>query len=116
MSRGGMPILSFWWAGSKGSLIMESNYQTGCSFTKGVNPMTLQKSSPEIPGAYHDGSRQLQDQFDSRRIADRLEQVNTHTTFGDRDRAFIEATPMFFLATADSEGRPDCSYKGGMPR
>ncbi len=77
--------------------------------------MTLQKSSPEIPGAYHDGSRQLQDQFDSRRIADRLEQVNTHTTFGDRDRAFIEATPMFFLATADSEGRPDCSYKGGMP-
>jgi predicted pyridoxine 5'-phosphate oxidase superfamily flavin-nucleotide-binding protein len=22
---------------------------------------------------------------------------------------------MFFLATADAEGRPDCSYKGGMP-
>ncbi len=77
--------------------------------------MTLQKPSPEIPGAYHDGSRQLQDQFDSRRIADRLEQVNAHTTFGDRDRAFIEAAPMFFLATADLEGRPDCSYKGGMP-
>ena len=22
---------------------------------------------------------------------------------------------MFFLATADAEGRPDCSYKGGAP-
>src|SRR5262249_10760407 len=28
---------------------------------------------------------------------------------------FIESRPMFFLATADAEGRPDCSYKGGRP-
>ena len=27
---------------------------------------------------YHQGNRQLQDQFDSRRIADRLEQVTLH--------------------------------------
>src|SRR5712691_4714977 len=64
---------------------------------------------------YNWGSRQLQDQFDSQRIADRLEQRTVHATFTDEDRAFIEAAPMFFLATADSEGRPDCSYKGGMP-
>ena len=77
--------------------------------------MTQQKPSPEIPGEYHQGSRQLQDQFDSRRIADRLEQVNARAAFSDHDRAFIEAAPMFFLATADSEGWPDCSYKGGRP-
>ena len=64
---------------------------------------------------FHDGSRQLQDHFDSRRIADRLEQVTVHTTFDAEDRAFIEKAAQFFLATADAEGRPDCSYKGGMP-
>ena len=64
---------------------------------------------------YHDGARRLQDRFDTRRIADRLEQVTVHTTFTAEDRAFIEQCPMFFLATADDEGRPDCSYKGGEP-
>ena len=64
---------------------------------------------------YHDGARRLQDRFDTRRIADRLEQVTVHTTFTAEDRAFIEQCPMFFLATADAEGRPDCSYKGGEP-
>ena len=33
----------------------------------------------------------------------------------DEDRAFIEGRAMFFLASADREGRPDCSYKGGLP-
>lgn len=64
---------------------------------------------------YHDGSRHLQDQFDSRRIADRLEQVTVHTALNARDRDFITRSPMFFLATADADGRPDCSYKGGLP-
>ena len=64
---------------------------------------------------YHEGSRRLQDRFDSRRIADRLEQVTVHAAFTDKDRELIEQSPMFFLATADAEGRPDCSYKGGMP-
>jgi len=64
---------------------------------------------------YNWGSRKLQEQFDSQRIANRLEQRTVHETFTDEDRAFIERSPMFFLATADAEGRPDCSYKGGMP-
>lgn len=64
---------------------------------------------------YNEGSRKLQDRFDSRRIADRLEQRTVHDTFTEEDRAFIESSPMFFLATVDAEGRPDCSYKGGMP-
>ena len=66
---------------------------------------------------YHDGNRRLQDQFDSRRISDRLEEKLTRGQFTPEDKAFIESTPYFFLATADAEGRPDCSYnyKGGMP-
>jgi len=64
---------------------------------------------------YNDGSRKMQDRFDTRRLADRLEQVTLRRTFTDEDRAFIARAPMFFLATADADGRPDCSYKGGMP-
>ena len=64
---------------------------------------------------YHDGMRRLQDARETRRIADRLEQVTVHTAFTDEDRAFIERCPMFFVATADANGRPDCSYKGGLP-
>src|SRR5215470_16686015 len=64
---------------------------------------------------YHEGNRRLQDEFESRRIADRLAQVTLRTKFNDDDKAFIESAPFFFLATADAEGRPDCSFKGGMP-
>jgi uncharacterized protein len=68
-----------------------------------------------VTGIYHDGARELQDRFDTRRLADRLEQVKVHDTITAEDRAFIERMDMFFLATADAEGRPQCSYKGGDP-
>lgn len=64
---------------------------------------------------YHPGNRELQDRFDSRRIADRLVEVLHRVAFSDEDRAFIETRPLFFLATADGQGAPDCSYKGGRP-
>jgi predicted pyridoxine 5'-phosphate oxidase superfamily flavin-nucleotide-binding protein len=64
---------------------------------------------------YHSGSRALQDQFDSRRLADRLEAVKVHNRFTPDDRSFIERLDMFFLATADAQGSPTCSYKGGDP-
>jgi predicted pyridoxine 5'-phosphate oxidase superfamily flavin-nucleotide-binding protein len=64
---------------------------------------------------YHDGNRRLQDAFDTRRLADRLEEVKVRDFIDDGDRAFIESLDMFFLATADAEGRPSCSYKGGDP-
>src|ERR1051326_4429023 len=64
---------------------------------------------------YHDASRALQDRFDRRRLADRIEERLVHDRIDDDDRAFIEARDMFFLATADREGRPQCSYKGGDP-
>jgi uncharacterized protein len=64
---------------------------------------------------YHDGMRRLQDARDSRLLADRLEQVTVRTALTEEDRAFIARSPMFFLATADADGHPDCSYKGGLP-
>ncbi|MSO99651.1 MAG: pyridoxamine 5'-phosphate oxidase family protein [Acetobacteraceae bacterium] len=64
---------------------------------------------------YHDGNRQLQDAFGSRRLADRLEEKLNRAAFTDDDKAFIEGMPYFFLATADAQGQPDCSFKGGPP-
>ena len=64
---------------------------------------------------YHEGNRQLQDAFDSRRISDRLEEKLTRSTFTADDKAFIEGAIYFFMATADADGRPDCSFKGGAP-
>ena len=64
---------------------------------------------------YHEGNRALQERFDTRRLADRIEERIHHETFDDDDRAFIEARDMFFLATADEHGMPQCSYKGGEP-
>jgi predicted pyridoxine 5'-phosphate oxidase superfamily flavin-nucleotide-binding protein len=64
---------------------------------------------------YHDASRRWQDRFDTRRLADRIEEVKVRDTIDDGDRAFIEARDMFFLATADEDGFPTCSYKGGDP-
>jgi hypothetical protein len=64
---------------------------------------------------YHDGNRRLQDEFDSRRISDRLEEKLTRTAFTADDKVFIESVAYFFIATADAEGRPDCSFKGGVP-
>ena len=64
---------------------------------------------------YHDGSRKLQDRFDTRRLADRIDERLVRDTIDDDDRAFVEARDMFFIATADAEGRPQCSYKGGAP-
>ncbi len=64
---------------------------------------------------YHSGMRQLQDIRETRAIADRLAQVTLRSAFTDDDRTFIHGCAMFFIATADAEGNPDCSYKGGLP-
>ena len=65
---------------------------------------------------YHDGARRLQDRYDTRGLADRLdERFLQRAQIDEDDRAFIERMDMFFLATADAEGHPQCSYKGGEP-
>jgi predicted pyridoxine 5'-phosphate oxidase superfamily flavin-nucleotide-binding protein len=59
--------------------------------------------------------RTLQQRFDTTRLADRIESTLFRERFTDEDRAFIERLDMFFLATADAEGHPSCSFKGGDP-
>ncbi len=64
---------------------------------------------------YHDGNRDLQDHFGARPLADRLVERLWRDRFKDDDKAFIESVGFFFLATADADGHPDCSFKGGPP-
>src|SRR5437763_13872988 len=64
---------------------------------------------------FHDGNRVLQDRFDTRRLADRIDERLVTDTISDGDRAFIEARDMLFLASCDEDGHPTCSYMGGDP-
>lgn len=66
-------------------------------------------------GLYNEASRKLQDRFDTRRLADRIEERIVRDEIDADDRAFIEARDMFFIATTDEDGKPQCSYKGGDP-
>ncbi len=64
---------------------------------------------------YGDSQRRLQRRFDTERLADRIEERLFRERLTTDDRDFIHHMDMFFLATADSAGRPNCSYKGGDP-
>lgn len=64
---------------------------------------------------FHEGSRALQDRWDSRRLADRIESLLVRDRLSADDADFISQQDLFFLATADDHGRPNCSYKGGYP-
>lgn len=64
---------------------------------------------------YNDHHRALQDEFDSRRMADLMEGGIVHDALAPHEKAFIESLDMFFLATVDHLGRPTVSYKGGLP-
>ena len=68
-----------------------------------------------MSNTYHVGMRQLQDRFGTRMLADRLDERLGRSRFTAEDRAFVESRSMFFFASADAQGRPDCSYKGGDP-
>jgi predicted pyridoxine 5'-phosphate oxidase superfamily flavin-nucleotide-binding protein len=59
--------------------------------------------------------RKLQREFDTERLADRIEARLFRDHLTTDDCGFIERMGMFFLATADSTGHPNCSYKGGDP-
>jgi hypothetical protein len=65
---------------------------------------------------YHDGSRQLQDRFATRKLADRLVDVIVHVAFTDADRAFIESRPLFFLANRGRRGATGLLLQGRAAR
>jgi predicted pyridoxine 5'-phosphate oxidase superfamily flavin-nucleotide-binding protein len=62
---------------------------------------------------YGNAHRELQDDFSTRPLADRLEAVIVKNEFDDESKGFIESRNMFFLSTIDHTGRPTVSYKGG---
>ena len=64
---------------------------------------------------YEESHRALQRQFDTQRLADRIEERLLRSALTDDDRAFIERLDLFFLATVNARGEPSCSYKGGDP-
>jgi len=64
---------------------------------------------------YTAAQRDLQDRFDSRRIADRINDVLVHDFIDPGSAAFIESRDMMFVSTVDASGQPTCSYKGGDP-
>ena len=72
-------------------------------------------STTDDSAFYHRGMREMQERFGARRLADRLEELTVHDHVTDADQAFIDEAAMLFLATADDQGRPDVSYKGGHP-
>ena len=59
------------------------------------------------------GSREIQDRFDTRRLADAITARTIHDRLSDGDRDFIERMDMFFIASEGANGQLDCSYKGG---
>src|SRR3712207_6632302 len=68
-----------------------------------------------MTSTYHSGHRLLQDRFDTRRLADRISERLVDDIIDTDDKSFIKRLSMFFLATADEQGYPNCSYKGGEP-
>jgi len=64
---------------------------------------------------YSEQHRELQDAFDTRRMADLMENAICHDTLTEIERGFIGSVDMFFLATVDHHGDPTVSYKGGLP-
>lgn len=76
--------------------------------------MATSERSDQMSQDYHRGHRELQERFDSRRLADRLAEAAS-AEISDAHSEFIEARDMFFLSTADAHAAPECSYKGGEP-
>ena len=62
---------------------------------------------------YGEQHRRLQDDFDSRELADVLEAVIVRPEIDDEAKAFIESRSFFFLSTVNSDGHPTVSHKGG---
>ena len=62
---------------------------------------------------YRDAHRVLQDEFDSRTVADVLEAAIVRREVDDEAKQFIESRAFFFLSTVDPDGHPTVSHKGG---
>lgn len=75
----------------------------------------MSRPGDELGAMYGDGARALQDEFDSRRLADRLAEVTLHGELDAGDIALVREQAAMWVATVDADGWPDVSYKGGKP-
>lgn len=66
----------------------------------------------EIYGEQH---RAMQDAFETKNLADRVNAIIVAEDIDDERKGFIETRDIFFLTTIDHRGYPTCSYKGGNP-
>ncbi|MDD5577668.1 MAG: pyridoxamine 5'-phosphate oxidase family protein [Methylobacter sp.] len=64
---------------------------------------------------YGDQHYAMQELFDTRNMAQRVNESIVLTEIADEHKGFIETRDMFFLTTIDHRGYPTCSYKGGKP-
>ena len=55
---------------------------------------------------YQTGNRDLQDHFNSRKLADRLEDMIVHENITGQGRGFMESRDMMFMSAADESGCP----------
>ncbi|OUS09659.1 pyridoxamine 5'-phosphate oxidase [Gammaproteobacteria bacterium 54_18_T64] len=62
---------------------------------------------------YHPGNRELQDDFGTRPLADRVKELIIQPQIGDEEREFIHSLNMLFISSVDPDGQPTVSYKGG---
>jgi len=66
----------------------------------------------ELYGEQH---RLLQQEFDTKKLADRVKEFIVSPEITDEHKPFIESRDMFFLSSIDHRGYPTCSHKGGEP-
>lgn len=59
--------------------------------------------------------RQLQDEYEARKLADLVVHAVVTEELTLEQTTFIQERDMFFLSTIDQAGFPSCSYKGGAP-
>lgn len=62
---------------------------------------------------YHQKNRELQDQFGTRPLADRIHELIITDQLDTEAQQFIAERNMFFISTVDEQGCPTVSYKGG---
>jgi predicted pyridoxine 5'-phosphate oxidase superfamily flavin-nucleotide-binding protein len=66
-----------------------------------------------MESVYSAEHRALQEEFDTTKLAELLDNGWIHEAITDKEKAFISARDMFFLSTVDPAGMPTVSYKGG---
>jgi len=78
-----------------------------------MNPIDPHEGGQIMSSFYGDAQRRLQDDFDSRVLADVLEASIVRPQIDDEAKAFIESRSFLFLSTVDANGHPTVSHKGG---